>query len=48
VAEMERIAALIDEVITHIDDTASHQRVAEQVRALCEGFEVPGTAGYEE
>jgi glycine hydroxymethyltransferase len=48
VAEMERIAALIDEVITHIDDAPTHQRVAEQVRALCEGFEVPGTAGYEE
>jgi glycine hydroxymethyltransferase len=48
VAEMEQIAALIDDVITHIDDTTTHQRVAEQVRALCEGFEVPGTAGYEE
>ena len=48
VAEMERIAALIDEVITHIDDATTHARVAEQVRALCEGFEVPGTAGYEE
>jgi glycine hydroxymethyltransferase len=48
VAEMERIAALIDEVIMHIDDPATHQRVAEEVRAMCEGFEVPGTAGYEE
>jgi glycine hydroxymethyltransferase len=48
VAEMEQIAGLIDEVITHIDDTTTHQRVAEQVRALCEGFDVPGTAGYEE
>jgi glycine hydroxymethyltransferase len=48
VAEMERIAALIDEVITHIDDATTHKRVAEQVRALCEGFDVPGTGGYEE
>ena len=48
VAEMDQIAALIDEVITHIDDATTHQRVAEQVRALCEGFDVPGTAGYEE
>jgi len=48
VAEMEQIAALIDEVIMHIDDATTHQRVAEQVRALCEGFEVPGTAGYDE
>ena len=48
VPEMEQIAALIDEVITHIDDSTTHQRVAEQVRALCEGFAVPGTDGYEE
>jgi glycine hydroxymethyltransferase len=48
VAEMDRIAALIDEVITHIDDAATRQRVAEQVRALCEGFDVPGTDGYEQ
>jgi len=48
VAEMERIAALIDEVISHIDDATTHRRVAEQVRSLCAGFEVPGTDGYEE
>ena len=48
VAEMERIAALIDEVIAHIDDETTHRRVAEQVRALCAGFVVPGTEGYEE
>src|SRR5262245_30855955 len=48
VAEMERIASLIDQVITHIDDAATHARVAKQVRELCEGFDVPGTAGYEE
>jgi glycine hydroxymethyltransferase len=46
-AEMERIAALIDEVITHIDDQATHRRVAEEVRSLCAGFDVPGTDGYE-
>ncbi|HJZ47813.1 MAG TPA: serine hydroxymethyltransferase [Roseiflexaceae bacterium] len=48
VAEMERIASLIDQVITHIDDAATHARVAEEVRALCSGFAVPGTEGYEE
>jgi glycine hydroxymethyltransferase len=48
VGEMERIAALIDEVITHIDDETTHQRVAEEVRALCAGFTVPGADGYDE
>jgi glycine hydroxymethyltransferase len=48
VAEMERIAALIDEVITHIDDEATQRRVAEEVRALCAGFAVPGGEGYDE
>jgi glycine hydroxymethyltransferase len=47
VPEMERIAALIDEVITHIDDEATQRRVADEVRALCAGFAVPGGEGYE-
>jgi glycine hydroxymethyltransferase len=47
VAEMDRIAMLIDDVITHIDDVTAHRRVAEEVRALCAGFEVPGTDGYD-
>jgi glycine hydroxymethyltransferase len=48
IAEMERIATLIDEVITQIDDANTHRRVAEEVRLLGAGFSVPGTEGYEE
>jgi glycine hydroxymethyltransferase len=48
VAEMDRIAGLIDQVIARIDDEATHRRVAEEVRALCAGFAVPGTDGYEQ
>jgi glycine hydroxymethyltransferase len=48
IAEMERIATLIDEVIANIDDEAAHRRVADEVRALCASFPVPGTEGYEE
>ncbi len=48
IAEMERIATLIDEVIAYVDDETAHRRVAEEVRALCAGFTVPGTEGYDE
>ena len=48
IAEMERIATLIDEVIAHVDDQTTHRRVAEEVRALCDGFPVPGIEGYDE
>jgi glycine hydroxymethyltransferase len=48
VAEMEQVAAWIDEVISHIDDETTARRVADEVRALCEGFPVPGVEGYEE
>lgn len=48
VAEMDRIAALIDEVIARIDDENTQRRVAEEVRLLGAGFPVPGTEGYEE
>jgi glycine hydroxymethyltransferase len=48
VAEMERVAALINEVIGHIDDETTHRRVAEEVRSLCAGFAVPGTDGYDQ
>jgi glycine hydroxymethyltransferase len=47
VAEMQQIALWIDEVITHIDDEITARRVADEVRALCTGFPVPGVAGYE-
>jgi glycine hydroxymethyltransferase len=48
IAEMERIATLIDEVIGNIDDETTHRRVAEEVRTLCAGFSVPGADGYDE
>jgi glycine hydroxymethyltransferase len=48
IAEMERIATLIDEVISQIDDENTLRRVAEEVRLLGAGFSVPGTEGYEE
>ncbi|MBK9715791.1 MAG: serine hydroxymethyltransferase [Kouleothrix sp.] len=48
IAEMERIATLIDEVIAHIDDEATHRRVAEEVCSLCAGFPIPGIEGYDE
>ncbi|NWG18838.1 MAG: serine hydroxymethyltransferase [Chloroflexi bacterium] len=41
-AEMEQVAALIDEVITHIDDDRVAHRVREEVRELCTRFPVPG------
>ncbi len=48
IAEMERIATLIDEVISQIDDESTQRRVAEEVRLLGTGFSVPGTEGYEQ
>jgi glycine hydroxymethyltransferase len=47
-AEMEQVAALIDQVIVDIDDETVHRRVAEEVRSLCAGFAVPGTEGYDQ
>jgi glycine hydroxymethyltransferase len=46
-AEMDQVAALIDEVIRHINDERTLHRVAEQVRELCSGFPVPGAQGYD-
>ena len=40
--EMEQIAALIDDVITHIDDDHIINRVREEVMELCARFPVPG------
>jgi glycine hydroxymethyltransferase len=48
VAEMEQIAALIDQVLSDIDNQTLHRRVAEEVRQLGEGFPVPGADGHEE
>ncbi len=45
--EMVQVAALIDEVITHINDQQVQHRVAEQVRELGSGFTVPGADGYD-
>ncbi|MCX7791340.1 MAG: serine hydroxymethyltransferase [Chloroflexaceae bacterium] len=42
--EMERIAGWIVEVLERIDDTAVQERVAAEVRELCQGFPVPADA----
>jgi glycine hydroxymethyltransferase len=47
-AEMEQVAAWIDEVIANIDDETTITRVAAEVRTLCQRFPVPGAAGYDE
>jgi glycine hydroxymethyltransferase len=47
-AEMQQVAALIDDAITHIGDAARLQRISDEVRTLCAGFAVPGTEGYEQ
>ena len=47
-AEVEQTAIWIDEVISHIDDQTTQRRVAEEVRALCASFPVPGTEGYDD
>jgi glycine hydroxymethyltransferase len=48
IAEMEQIAAWIDEVISHIDDETTQRRVAEEVQELCAAFPVPGLTRYTE
>jgi glycine hydroxymethyltransferase len=45
--EMVQVAALIDKVLTNINDEQLQQRVAEQVRELGSGFTVPGADGYD-
>jgi glycine hydroxymethyltransferase len=47
-AEMEQVAALIDEVIRNINDADVHTRVAAQVKELGSAFPVPGADGYEQ
>ncbi|WP_437776808.1 serine hydroxymethyltransferase [Sorangium sp. So ce1097] len=42
VAEMERLAAWMDEVAQHITDEARIARVAAEVAELCRGFPAPG------
>jgi glycine/serine hydroxymethyltransferase len=39
---MEKIAALIIEVIGNIDDEAVQQKAAQEVAAICARFPVPG------
>ncbi len=41
-AEMKRIGAWIDDVISHADDEARLAKVAAEVRELCRGFPAPG------
>ena len=48
VAEMEHIAALIDQVLSNIEDEATIKRVGEEVKALCSAFPVPGADGYDQ
>jgi glycine hydroxymethyltransferase len=40
--EMAKIAAWIDEVVTHHADAARKQRVAGEVKELCAKFPAPG------
>jgi glycine hydroxymethyltransferase len=40
--EMKRIAAWIDEVVSHVDDEALQARIREEVREFCRGFPCPG------
>jgi glycine hydroxymethyltransferase len=41
-AEMEQIAAWMDEVASHVGDEARLARIAGEVKALCEKFPAPG------
>jgi glycine hydroxymethyltransferase len=47
-AEMERTAAWIAEVLEHSGDAARQARIAEEVRELCAAFPVPGIAGLKD
>jgi glycine hydroxymethyltransferase len=40
--EMKQVAAWIVQVIAHIDDTAVHRQVREEVSQMCHRFTVPG------
>jgi glycine hydroxymethyltransferase len=40
--EMKRIAALVIEVISHIDDAAVQKKAAQEVAEMCSRFPVPG------
>ncbi len=40
--EMKRIAALVIEVISHIDDVGVQKKAAEEVAGMCSRFPVPG------
>jgi glycine hydroxymethyltransferase len=41
VDEMKRVGAWIHEALSHADDDAILERIAGEVRDLCEGFPVP-------
>jgi glycine hydroxymethyltransferase len=43
-AEMKQIGRWIDEVITHVDDETTLERVAGEVREMCGRFPAPGIA----
>jgi glycine hydroxymethyltransferase len=40
--DMRRIAAWMDEAITHVDDAGALDRIAAEVRDFCRGFPAPG------
>jgi glycine/serine hydroxymethyltransferase len=42
---MPLVADWIDQVITRIDDAATIARVADEVRAFCHDYPVPGAEG---
>lgn len=41
-SDMETIVNWIDEVVTHIDDAATHKRIKGEVKEFCSKFPVPG------
>jgi glycine hydroxymethyltransferase len=43
-AQMQQVAAWIDEVVQHPADAALHARIAGEVAELCQGFPAPGCA----
>lgn len=45
VPEMRQLARMITTVLSHIDDPAAKNRVADEVRELCRRFPVPGVQG---
>ena len=45
-AEMKKIGSWIDTILRAADDEAVAQRVAAEVRDMCESFPAPGISGH--